>query len=99
VPRFGLPEPDSEIVHTFYPLLAGSIMEAQMRSDDEGDTGSGALSTRALSFPCHLPPLPAYLAGTCPRAQPRTRRPRGGLKEGALEVAAIVSMLSAVTCI
>jgi hypothetical protein len=41
--RFGLPEPDSEIVHTFYPLLAGSIMEAQMRSDDEGDTGSGAL--------------------------------------------------------
>jgi len=24
-------------VHTFYPLLAGAIMEAQMRSDDEGD--------------------------------------------------------------
>lgn len=44
-PRFGLPEPDSEIVHTFYPLLAGSIMEAQMRSDDEGDTGSGALAS------------------------------------------------------
>jgi hypothetical protein len=46
--RFGLPEPDSEVVHTFYPLLAGSIMEAQMRSDDEGDTGSGALPV--LSF-------------------------------------------------
>jgi hypothetical protein len=56
--RFGLPEPDSEIVHTFYPLLAGSIMEAQMRSDDEGDTGSGVPASQS-SHICHLLIIPA----------------------------------------
>lgn len=37
-------------MHTFYPLLAGSIMEAQMRSDDEGDTGEGEVFAAPVGF-------------------------------------------------
>ena len=48
--RFGLPEADPEIVHTFYPLLAGAIMEAQLRSDDEGDAEDGTSWVDVLDF-------------------------------------------------
>lgn len=46
--RFGLPEVDRDIVHTFYPLLAGAIMEADMRSDDEEESPANHHSSGTL---------------------------------------------------
>lgn len=46
--KIGLPEADPDIVHSFYPLLAGAIMEADMRSDDEGESPANDLSVGTL---------------------------------------------------